>query len=381
VPRVGKTKGAATKAPKPIARKATPSAKPSAKRAPAKRASARSAVAKAAIKAAMKAAAKTTAKTAAKTTAKTAVKRTPATPRKSAAPRRSATPRDAAVGTPPTQRQPATPRNTAVGTSATQRQPVTPRQREAQSPREAQKLRVPAASVPADALPVAGSVSPASSATPAASARDDDDDMPPGREEMLATRDIGRLLRYGEHIGSDKIDVRMLPLQLHAGSGALALCDPSAPASWRVFDRPIGNGAFRAMLSIARPDDGGRERLAAVVIHVGRPPIARWTVAHFRGEPRPTSAAALPRVATTSGWLTLLDAGAGAPGVVALPPATGVTPIEALLGDGRRALALPCGDGAFVAYWAVDATDKPVCIVIDFEAFTPKAWRAKPRAI
>lgn len=197
---------------------------------------------------------------------------------------------------------------------------------------------------------------------------------------MLATRDIGRLLRYGERFGSDKIDVRVLPLQLHVSSGALAACDPSAPATWRVFDRPISNGAFRVMLSVARPDDGVRERLAAVVIHVGRPPIARWTVAHFHGQPRPASAEALPRIPTTSGWLALLDAGADTPGVIALPPATGVTPIEVPLTDGRRALALPCGDGAFAAYWAVDAADKPICIVLDFDVFTQNAWKAKPPA-
>jgi hypothetical protein len=300
VPRVGKTKGAATKAPKRVT---TPRAKPSAKLAraprPAKRASARPAPARATVR------------------------------------RASATHAEPAAQAEPTRAEPA-----------------------------AQILRAPAASVPA-----------------ARADDDDDDDAPPGREEMLATRDIGRLLRYGERFGTDKIDVRMLPLHLHAGSGALAICDPGAPASWRVFDRPIANGAFRVMLSIARPDDGARERLAAVVIHVGRPPIARWTVAHFRGEPRPTSADALPRVATTSGWLLLLDAGGEAPGVVALPAASGVTPSEVPLGDGRRALALPCGDGAFAAYWAVDAADKPICIVLDFEAFTAKAWKAKPRAI
>jgi hypothetical protein len=204
---------------------------------------------------------------------------------------------------------------------------------------------------------------------------------------MIATRDIARLLRYGERFGVDRIDVRMLPLQLHASSGSLAVFDPGAPTTWHVFDRPIGSGAFRVMLSIARRDgdaagtgdhDRGSERLAAVVIHVGRPPIARWTVAHFRDEARPTSADALPRTVTKSGWLALLDAGDGSPGVLALPAAAGVTPIEVPLTDGRRALALPCETGAFAAYWAVDAADKPICIVIDFEVFTQKAWKAKP---
>lgn len=198
--------------------------------------------------------------------------------------------------------------------------------------------------------------------------------------EPLATRDVARLLHYGERIGGDKIDVRMLPLQFHAGSGALALCDPSRPDTWRVLARPIGSGAFRVMLSIARPDGpgaGSGERLAAAVIHVGRPPIARWTVAQIQGGAA-RSADGLPRTPVTSGWLALLDASGGSPGVIALPPATGLLPIEVPLTDGRRALALPSGNGAFAAYWALDAAGKPVCVVIDFDAFPPKAWKARP---
>jgi len=201
--------------------------------------------------------------------------------------------------------------------------------------------------------------------------------------ELIATRDIARLLRYGERFGTDKIDVRVLPLSLRAGSGALAVFDPGAPHTWQIFERPVGSGAFRVMLSVARPDDvagGAAERLAAVVIHVGRPPVARWTVAQVRGEARPRPGEALPRTVTTSGWLVLIDAGDGCPGVIALPPATGVTPIEVPLTDGRRALALPCGNGGFTAYWAVDATDRPICVVIDFDVFTAKVWKAKPAA-
>ena len=237
--------------------------------------------------------------------------------------------------------------------------------------------------------------------TPAPPAHAASDDLPgsapvepldpdPG-DDSPAARDISRLLRYGERFGTDKIDVRMLPLQLHSGSGLLAVCDPAVPDTWHVLDRPIGSGAFRVMLSVARPDSadeaargpgGGaaHERLAAVVIHVGRPPIARWTVAHFRGLPTPEPADALPRTAATTGWLVLLDAGDGSPGVVALPPITGVTPIELPLTDGRRALALPGGTGAFAAYWALDAADKPICLVIDLDVFTARAWKVRPAA-
>jgi hypothetical protein len=205
---------------------------------------------------------------------------------------------------------------------------------------------------------------------------------PAHRDELIAPRDVGRLLRYGEQFGPHKIDVRMLPLQLPGGSGALAMMDPSAPKSWRVFDRPVpAPGQFRVMLSVARTSDkgGDKERLAAIVIHVGRPPIEKWTVAHYKGQKKPKSADDLPRVTVTSGWVVLLDAGTGSsPGAIALPPANGIQPIEVPLTDGRRALALPCGNGELAAYWAVDATDKPVCLVVDFEVFTQKDWKSKP---
>jgi uncharacterized protein DUF4241 len=209
---------------------------------------------------------------------------------------------------------------------------------------------------------------------------------PPERDEMIAPRDIARLLRYGERFGPHKIDVRMLPIQLPIGSGALAVFDPAVPKSWRVFDRPASSGTFRVMLSIARTDD--KERLAAVVVHVGRPPIAKWTVAHYQGGKKPKSADALPRIPVTSGWLALTDA-TDSPGVVAVPAAaqtqtlrgpadqSGKT-INIPLTDGRHVLALPCGNGEFAAYWAVDAADKPIAIVIDFDVFTQKEWKAKP---
>ncbi len=199
---------------------------------------------------------------------------------------------------------------------------------------------------------------------------------PPQRDEMAATRDIARLLRYGEPFGPHKIDVRMLQLVLPVTSGALAVADPAAPKTFRVFDRPVGAGQFRVMLSVARTGD--KERLAAVVIHVGRPPIARWTVAHYRGQKKPKSPDQLPRIPIESGWLLLLDGGAGAPGNVAVGAANGVNPIEVPLTDGRRGLAFPCGGGELAAYWAVDAADKPVCLVVDLEVFTQKDWKAKP---
>lgn len=199
---------------------------------------------------------------------------------------------------------------------------------------------------------------------------------PPPRSELAAARDIARLTRYGERFGANKIDVRWLPIALPVTSGSLGVMDPAAPKSFRVIDRPSGNGQFRSMLSIARTDDG-KERLAAITIHVGRPPIERWSVAHFKGQKPPKDATQLPRVTVTSGWLVLLDGGSP-PGVISVPAAAGVTPIEVPLTDGRKALALPCGKGEFVAYWAVDAADKPICLVVDFDVFSQKDWKARP---
>ena len=201
---------------------------------------------------------------------------------------------------------------------------------------------------------------------------------PAHRDELIAPRDIARLLRYGEKFGAQKIDIRMLQLQLPVASTALAICDPAAPKSWKAFDRPVTPGVFRVMLSVAKDGDPAKERLAAVVVHVGRPPIAKWTVAHFRGQKKPKSPDQLPKVSSTSGWIALVDSGDGSPGAIAVPEtSTGTQPVEVPLTDGRRALALPCGEGEYAAYWAIDASDKPICLVVDFDVFTQKEWKAK----
>ena len=207
---------------------------------------------------------------------------------------------------------------------------------------------------------------------------------PPVRDELEAPRDIGRLIRYGERFGANRIDVRMwnaptttVPAQLPIASGAIAMFDPADKKSWRVFDRPAGAGQFRIMLSMLKTPnkDAAKDKVAAIVIHTGRPPIARWTVAHWKGQKKPKSGDELPRIAST-GWIALMDATGGSPGVLAVP-LTSTQPIEVALTDGRRALAIPSGKGEFAAYWAVDAQDKPICFVIDFDAISQKDWKAK----
>ena len=211
---------------------------------------------------------------------------------------------------------------------------------------------------------------------------------PQQRDELAAPRDIARLIRYGERFGANKIDVRMwsapgtlVPAQLPIASGALAIFDPADKKSWKVLDRPAGVGQFRIMLSLVRPAtaiDATKDKLAAIVIHTGRPPIARWTVAQWKGQKKPKSEDELPRIASSTGWLALIDASDGSPGVLALPDAQGTQPMEVPLVDGRRVLVFPAGKGEFTAYWAIDAQDKPICLVIDFDAITQKDWKAKP---
>ncbi|MEO8700791.1 MAG: DUF4241 domain-containing protein [Kofleriaceae bacterium] len=198
---------------------------------------------------------------------------------------------------------------------------------------------------------------------------------PATRDELAAPRDIARLLRYGEKFGAKKIDIRWSQQQLPVPSGMIAICDPGVPKTWKVLDRPAGAGGFRVMLSICKEAD--KEKLAAITIHVGRPPIERWTVAHPKGQKRPKSEDQIVRVAVTTGWIALIDGGDDSPGAIAVPEPAGQL-VEILLTDGRRALVVPCGNGDFVAYWAVGPDDKPVCLVIDFEAFTQKDWKAKP---
>jgi hypothetical protein len=216
---------------------------------------------------------------------------------------------------------------------------------------------------------------------------------PPQRDELAAPRDIGRLIHYGERFGPNKIDVRMwnvpgaatptVPAQLPIASGSLAIFDPADKKSWRLLDRPAGIGQFRIMLSTVKPHDAmdqRKDRLAALVLHTGRPPIARWTVAHWKGQNKPKSAADLPSLTSSAGWIALVDGAGGWPGVLTLPPVTGTQPLEVPLADGRRALAIPTGKSEVTAYWAIDATDKPICLVIDCDAITQRDWKAKPTA-
>ena len=210
---------------------------------------------------------------------------------------------------------------------------------------------------------------------------------PPQRDELAAPRDVGRLIRYGERFGPNKIDVRMwsapnttVPAQLPVTSGSLAIFDPADKKSWRLFDRPSGTGQFRIMVSTVKPHDmmdQKKDRLAGLVIHTGRPPIARWVVAHYKGQKKPKSADDMPSLTSSDGWIALTDGAGGWPGALALPPAAGTQPIEVALTDGRRALAIPTGTSGVTAYWAIDATDKPICLVIDCDAITTKDWKAK----
>ena len=201
------------------------------------------------------------------------------------------------------------------------------------------------------------------------------------QRELLALRDVARLLRYGEQFGGRRIEIRWLPTPLPCPSGGFTLVDPATPKSQRSFDRKVPAGAFRCMLAVAV--GGPNEKLAAVILHCGRPPIARWTVAHFSGTKPPIATAQLPQVITDSGWLAIQDTATTAavtdPAVLP-PPAFTPTAMAAERRAGNGvAFAFPVGPGAYTAYWGIDEHDKAVCLVLDFNVFTQKEWRAKLR--
>jgi Protein of unknown function (DUF4241) len=213
------------------------------------------------------------------------------------------------------------------------------------------------------------------------------------KRELAASRDVARLLRYGEQFGSQRIEIRWLPTPLPCPSGGFALVDPGASKSLRVLDRKVPAGTFRCMLAVAvgGPENGanartlgaGQQKLAAVILHCGRPPIARWTVAHFAGSKPPSEAAQLPSVVSASGWLAVQDASttAAVSDAAVLPApvfALNALAVERRAGTGV-AFAFPVGAGAYTAYWGVDDHDKAVCLVIDFDVFTQKDWRSESR--
>ncbi|MFT3694807.1 MAG: hypothetical protein QM831_16785 [Kofleriaceae bacterium] len=193
---------------------------------------------------------------------------------------------------------------------------------------------------------------------------------PAKRDEWPPAKDVGRLIRYGEKFGALKIETKMREQPLPITSGAIAIFDPADKKSWKVIDRPIGVGQFRSMVSVIG------DRTIAITVHCGRPPIDHWAVAHYKGK-KPKSADEAS-VASSTGWIAICEATGGSPGVLALPDAKGAAITEVPLTDGRKALAIPCAKSDISAYWAVDATDKPICFVIDCDALTQKDWKAKP---
>ena len=215
--------------------------------------------------------------------------------------------------------------------------------------------------------------------------------------EMGAVREVGRLLRHGEIFGNHRIEIRHLPWAVVSTTGRLAVADPLAPAGGRVLARQVTPGKYRVMLSVAHI--GAEQRVAAAVMHVGRPPIARWVVAHFESQKPPRSADQLPGYSVDSGAGAFMDAlvlddlrnqpdvpdpaarSALAP-QLATPLAGGQWIADAISGRNLVAFASGWGDGVYSSYWALDGAGQPVCLVTDFEVFKAADWRVpkKPRA-
>ena len=174
----------------------------------------------------------------------------------------------------------------------------------------------------------------------------------------------------------EKIDVRWLPLQLPVASGALGVSIPAvaeelarvrSPGRQRSVPRDAVDRAHRRRQGAPRRDR----------IHVGRPPIARWTVAHFKGRRRRSRRpAAARRGDDAAGSRCSMrhdrPARRGAAGDDRGPRRSRCRSPTA-----ARALALPCGNGEYAALLGGRRADKPICLVVDFDVFTQKEWKAR----
>jgi hypothetical protein len=214
---------------------------------------------------------------------------------------------------------------------------------------------------------------------------------------------VGRLLRHGELFADNKIEVQFLPDSVVISSGQIAIVDPFASMGGKrasTLARQLLPGKYRVMLCIAH--QGASHRVAAAVMHVGRPPVARWVVAHLAGEPPPTGQSQYPGLQLPSGCAGFIDGAsvealhsamtAEASGckddltlhLRTAPPAGGwghhavvldpekQTNLVAFTGGGN-ARAIP------TAYWGLDEASRPVCLVLDFDPFTAAQWKLAKR--
>lgn len=218
---------------------------------------------------------------------------------------------------------------------------------------------------------------------------------PPG--EIGALRDVGRLLRHGELFGENKIETRHLPTPVVITSGRIAVADPLTPSAGRVLARQVPPGRYRVMLSVAHVDT--EQRIAAAVMHTGRPPIARWVVAHFEGQKPPRSADQLPTIGVDAGTAAFMDGlvleqlrdqpdEPEPPAQAALVPQLTAGTTAANVGEwiadpisGRNLIAFTSGwgDGVYASYWALDGAGQPVCLVTDFDLFNKSEWKTKKK--
>jgi hypothetical protein len=135
-------------------------------------------------------------------------------------------------------------------------------------------------------------------------------------------------------------------------TGQIAILDPGAPARRRVLARQVASGRYRVMLCAAG------DRIAAAVLHLGRPPIARWVIAHHEGGKPPKTADQPPLVELETGVAAFADAQQQ---------------------PGPDLVTFDIKAGAYAAYWALDAAGQPVCLVIDFDVFTKADWKLPKR--
>ena len=191
-------------------------------------------------------------------------------------------------------------------------------------------------------------------------------------KELTAERDVARMLRYGEMFGAHRIEIEHSPTPVAMPTGTIALADvptliTAKRATETVLARRVAKNSFRVMHSLVKT--GGVSRIVAAVMYVGRPPIARWVFAHAEGKRPPKTIAEAPSIEATN--IAITDASL----VEKLKTGARMSPP-----DLTGAVALTVGDkpAAVTPYWGLSPEGTPVCLLLDFNAFTASEWRVAP---
>ena len=191
-------------------------------------------------------------------------------------------------------------------------------------------------------------------------------------KELDAERDVARMLRYGEMFGAHRIEIEHSPTPVAMPTGTVALADlPTLTTSKRaaetVLARRVAKNSFRVMHSLVKT--GGVARIVAAVMYVGRPPIARWVFAHAEGKRPPKTIAEAPSIEATT--IAITDASL----IEKLKAGAKLSPPDL---TGAVALHVGAKPAPVTPDWGLSPEGTPVCLLLDFNAFSASDWRAQP---